>query len=418
MSLITTLGASSDEKSLLELLEEYEKALASEKRFHATLDNMMEGFQMISHEWRYLYVNDTVVKQSKYSREELIGFTMMEKYPGIEHTLMFDRLKKCMYERLPEKFENEFTFPDGSQGWFELSIQPVHEGLFILSMDITKRKKAEKDLRLLNEELESLVHVRTQQLSAKNKDIMASITYAERIQSAFLSDTSALLKLLPDSFLINKPKDIISGDFVWYREEGNKILLAVVDCTGHGVPGALMSVICAQKLNEVMRWGVDLSEALQQLNRKIKEAMKQGENSRAWDGMDIALCRIDRDNNIVKYAGANRPIWIMHAGESALKEIKPTNKSIGGLTHDQQYFETHYIQMHPGDVFYLCTDGYADQFGGEKGKKLTTKKFKQLLLEVSHKSMKEQSKYLLDFSRQWMGDNEQVDDMLVLGIRL
>lgn len=131
------------EEELLQLLRNYEQSLASEKKYHATLDHMMEGFQIIDFEFRYAYVNDTVVKQSKYSREELIGYTMMEKYPGIENTELFKTLTRCMKERVAINFENEFDFPDDSKGYFELRIQPVAEGLFILSMDITERKRAE-----------------------------------------------------------------------------------------------------------------------------------------------------------------------------------------------------------------------------------------------------------------------------------
>lgn len=130
---------------VLELLNAAQHALEDERKYHATLDHLLEGFQIIGFDWRYKYVNNTVVKQSKFTREELIGFTMMEKYPGIEHTKIFKTLRLCMDARIPSVFENEFNYPDGSSGWFELSIQPCEEGLTILSNDITERKKAEKN---------------------------------------------------------------------------------------------------------------------------------------------------------------------------------------------------------------------------------------------------------------------------------
>lgn len=133
------------ETEVLEILSSFQKALESEKLYHDTLDNMMEGFQIIGFDWKYLYVNNTVVRQSKFSREELINRTMMEMYPGIENTPMFQALRLCMNARVTKQFENEFKYPDGSSGWFELSIQPVQEGLLILSIDITHRKKAEKE---------------------------------------------------------------------------------------------------------------------------------------------------------------------------------------------------------------------------------------------------------------------------------
>lgn len=145
------------EEDLLALLKDYEQALAAEKKYHATLDHMMEGFQIIDYDFRYIYVNEAVVKQSKYSREDLMGKTMMEKYPGIEHTELFKTLVKCMKEREAINFENEFDFPDGSKGYFELRIQPVKEGLFILSMDISERKHAELSKKEYIKGLEEMI---------------------------------------------------------------------------------------------------------------------------------------------------------------------------------------------------------------------------------------------------------------------
>jgi PAS domain S-box-containing protein len=146
-------------RELLRLLSTYKNALEAEQRYHATLDNMMEGLQIITYDWKYFYVNDTVVKQSKYKREELIGFSIIEKYPGIERSDMFKALAVCMKERSSQNFENKFDYPDGSSGWFELRIQPVSEGLLILSLDITERKKAEEQKRQYIRNLEEMIHM-------------------------------------------------------------------------------------------------------------------------------------------------------------------------------------------------------------------------------------------------------------------
>lgn len=152
------------ETEVLEILSSFQKALESEKLYHDTLDNMMEGFQIIGFDWKYLYVNNTVVRQSKFSREELINRTMMEMYPGIENTPMFQALRLCMNARVTKQFENEFKYPDGSSGWFELSIQPVQEGLLILSIDITHRKKAEKEKREYIKGLEEMIFMTSHKL--------------------------------------------------------------------------------------------------------------------------------------------------------------------------------------------------------------------------------------------------------------
>lgn len=152
------------ETEVIELLDSFQRAIESEKRYHDTLDNMMEGFQIISFDWKYVYVNNTVARQSKCEKEDLINFTMMEKFPGIEHTALFQTLRLCMNARVSRQFENEFNFPDGSSGWFELSIQPTPEGLLILSIDITERKKVEQEKKEYIRGLEEMVFMTSHKL--------------------------------------------------------------------------------------------------------------------------------------------------------------------------------------------------------------------------------------------------------------
>src|ERR1019366_494185 len=190
-------------------------------------------------------------------------------------------------------------------------------------------------------------------------------------------------------------------------------------CTGHGVPGAFMSMVGAGKLNDAVAQSTDTSEILSFLNKGIKTALKQSEGDKATrDGMDIALCSVDTENRIVKYAAANRPIYIIRKGQTEVEEIKATKKAIGGFTEDEQHFDTQEIQLQQGDTFYISTDGYADQFGGKEGKKLMTKKFKEILLEIQDKTMKEQEEHLENFVETWKAGMEQVDDILVIGVRL
>lgn len=265
-------------------------------------------------------------------------------------------------------------------------------------------------------------------IEEKNKDITNSINYAKRIQNAMLPHHKDILEAFPQSFILYKPKDIVSGDFYFFYKKpvsfwggagGKVIFIASVDCTGHGVPGAFMSMIGAGKLNDAVHASSDTSEILSLLNRGIKTALKQSESETSTkDGMDIALCAVDTETRIVKYAAANRPIWIIRSGQTEVEEIKATKKAIGGFTENNQHFDTHEIKLQKGDTFYLSTDGYADTFGGKTNKKLTTKKFKEILLSIQDKTMPEQEKHLDNFIEDWKSGTEQVDDILVIGVRV
>lgn len=255
-------------------------------------------------------------------------------------------------------------------------------------------------------------------IETKNHEITDSINYAKRIQQAKLPSMEAIYSALPDCFVLFKPKDIVSGDFYFFHKDEKSIFIASADCTGHGVPGALMSMIGSEKLDDAMAHSADTSEILRHLNKGIKTSLRQSDSSESTrDGMDIALCRVDTDARVVKYAGANRPIWIIRNGLTTVEEIKATKKAIGGFTEDNQYFDSHEIKLQKGDTFYISTDGYADTFRKD-GKKLMTKRFKELLLSIQDKSLKEQERHLDDFIEDWKGGAEQMDDILVIGVRL
>jgi serine phosphatase RsbU (regulator of sigma subunit) len=255
-------------------------------------------------------------------------------------------------------------------------------------------------------------------IEEKNKDITASIKYAQRIQEAKLPREEEIYSAFSNSFVLFKPKDIVSGDFYSFHKNHQSLFISAADCTGHGVPGAFMSMIGSAKLDEAIANSSDTSEILKYLNKGIKSALQQSEsNESTRDGMDIAICSVDTKKFIVKYSGANRPLWIIRKGASEVEEIKGTKKAIGGLTEDDQHFESHTIKLRSGDTFYITTDGYSDQFGGPFGKKMMTKKFKQILLDIQDKPMTEQKKYLDDFVETWRAEKEQLDDILVIGVR-
>jgi len=285
---------------------------------------------------------------------------------------------------------------------------------YILKENLLRLPSAIKYV-LSKKKVEHLHH----KLEIAHKDINDSINYAKTIQNAMLPDTALLRDSFPESFILFKPKDVLSGDFYWFKKEEDLFLIAVADCTGHGIPGALMSMIGIEKLNNAVLKTNEPSEVLKQLNKSIEIALCQSTlYEHSHDGMDIAHCSIDIENKTLKFAGANRPLWLIRNGQTEIEEIKGTKKAIGGLTTIlNPNFDSHEIKLQQGDTFYLFSDGYADQFGGERQKKLTTKKLKQLLLTIHHQPMHEQQKHLNSFMEEWKAGTEQVDDILVIGIR-
>jgi serine phosphatase RsbU (regulator of sigma subunit) len=261
-------------------------------------------------------------------------------------------------------------------------------------------------------------------IEQKNKEITDSINYARRIQNSLLTTGSILEKNLPEHFILYRPKDIVSGDFYWFHPFEDKTakgsLIAAADCTGHGVPGAFMSLIGKEKLDKAASITTSPGKILSFLNVNVKNALQQDSTQLARDGMDIALVRLELKGQTaqLKYAGANRPIWIIRNGTEVIEEIKATKHAIAGFTSDEQAFEEHDIELSKGDTFYIFSDGYADQFGGDKHKKLTTKTFKKLLISQQSKTLQQQETYYNEFIDRWMDEQEQIDDMLMIGIRV
>jgi serine phosphatase RsbU (regulator of sigma subunit) len=259
-----------------------------------------------------------------------------------------------------------------------------------------------------------------QLVERKNRSMVDSIEYAKRIQDAKLPSLSYIYETLSDGFILFKPKDIVSGDFYYFfKKDERNIFIAAIDCTGHGIPGAFMTMIASEKLYEAVRNSSNTSEILQLVNIGIKKALKQSDDfESSKDGMDIALCKLDIINNTIEFTGANRPIWIVRKGQYDIEEVRGNKNSIGGFTNNDIQFESHKIQLQKEDTFYLFTDGYADTFAKNVRLKLTTKKMKEIVLSINHLPMHEQSDYLDASIENWKNGEEQTDDILVMGFRL
>ena len=300
----------------------------------------------------------------------------------------------------------------------------------------------------LLQNMENQVRVRTAEvvkqkeiIEEKNKDITDSIHYAQRIQNVILPPMGEFQDNFVESFVVFKPRDIVSGDFYWVEEVEDKIYLAVVDCTGHGVPGALVSVVGANGLNRCLL-EFDLrapAEILNKLSQLVTETFEKTD-SQVKDGMDIALCCIDKKTNELTFSGAYNPLWIIREnvedatalegfnltkeGSKTLIEIKSDKQPIG-YSYQPKPFKTVNFQLKPSDAIYIFSDGFADQFGGHEkviinkgGKKFKTVNFKKLLLSLSHKELDEQKSIIEETFETWKGDLEQVDDVCILGVRI
>ena len=253
----------------------------------------------------------------------------------------------------------------------------------------------------------------------RNQELTDSIVYAKRIQDAILPDKEMKYRLFPDSFVLLKPKDVVSGDFYWFTEKNGKKLIAAVDCTGHGVPGAFMSMIGIAFLNEIVneKGITNPGEILSELRHLIIQALKQtGAEGEQKDGMDISILSFDEKNNMVEFAGANNPLW--HYSNGIMNEQKADKRSIGFFRGKGLPFTNHTIEYKKGDTFYIFTDGYADQFGGPKGKKFKYRQFQELLITSIQEPLQKQEEILTEIFNEWKGNLEQVDDICVIGVRV
>jgi serine phosphatase RsbU (regulator of sigma subunit) len=315
----------------------------------------------------------------------------------------------------------------------------------------TIREKEEKQqiLQNQNERLEQQVTERTREINAqknllqdKQKEILDSIHYAKRLQEAILPPLTFIDEHVPKNFVLYQPKDVVAGDFYWAETKDNKFFIAAADCTGHGVPGAMVSVVCSNALNRtVNEFGItDTGKILDKTRELVLETFAKG-NAEVKDGMDISLLCIDKQNNKAFWSGANNSLWYVsypvtssevekstdagldsarpdtNVGLANLIEIKADKQPIGKTDHAKP-FTTHEIALQEGMLFYLFTDGYADQFGGPKGKKFKYKPLNELLLTNFHLPLEEQKIHLKNIFDTWKGDLEQVDDVCVIGVKI
>ena len=293
-------------------------------------------------------------------------------------------------------------------------------------------KKEKKILEEIVTERTREVVTQKEQIAEKSKEITDSINYAKGIQDAILPSKEFIKQAFPESFILFKPKDIVSGDFYWMEKVEGRTLFAAVDCTGHGVPGAFVSMVGANGLNRsVKEYGItEPAKILDRLSALVEETF-----SKRKDGMDIALCAIDAKQNTLEYAGANNPMYLIRANNillvmdgltiepsvrqdnHALYEIKADKQPIGSF-EGRRNFSNRILELCANDIIYVFTDGYADQFGGPKGKKFKYSKLKELFITLYQKPMEEQKEVLDKAIEDWKGTHEQIDDICIVSVRI
>ncbi len=289
-------------------------------------------------------------------------------------------------------------------------------------------------LKAQNQRLEETVAERTEEIRHKNaalehsymeiaeqkQEITDSINYAQRIQQAILPLEENIEQYISEYFVLFQPKDIVSGDFYWFANTNGRSIFVCADCTGHGVPGAFMSMIGSDKLNQAILEGqlTNPADILSFVNVGIKRALRQNEEAEnaSRDGMDATIVSIDKQNMNLQVSGAHNSLVLIRDGE--LLEFKTTKVAVAGFTPEDQVYDLTEYDLKEGDCLYMTTDGYVDQFGGPKGKKLKSAVYKRMLLDIWQKPMDEQRAYLTNYMKDWMGDHEQIDDICVVGIRV
>lgn len=350
------------------------------------------------------YVNDNFTKVSKFTAEEAIGQTHQIINSGYHPRAFWKEMWQTIGNGKIWRAEVCNRAKDGALYWVDSSIIPVlndkgkPEEYLAIRFVITKQKEAEKKLK------------------SRNAKITSSLNYAKRIQSAILPSKQKITKLIPEHFVLFQPKDTVSGDFYWISEAAGKTILVAADCTGHGVPGAFMSMISTMLLDKLVNIkGITAPDILlNELHRNTYTVLKQEETGNQ-DGMDISICTIDHEEGILEFAGARNPLVIIENG--VFKKIKGDRMSIGGGQLKRPAFTKHQFSLQPNAFYYMFSDGFQDQFGGPFNKKFMAKRFYSLLQAASLIPISEQQQMLKRELDNWSSVSDQTDDVLIIGFQ-
>lgn len=407
---------------MFEKRKDFDKAL---EYFTKCMDYANSKLSAETYMKMYLYIADIYKRQSKYKEalehyekykswsDSIYNVKDIRKQTELKLGFEFNQVE----EKLKEKAETERKINDAERAKDRQFLKYLWIGLGMVSFFLLLAVRFYITKRKANHVLEKQkveTEIQKKLVEEKNREITDSINYAHHIQNACLPEEDELKRLFPQHALFFQPKDVVSGDFYWAEKKDDSVMIAVADCTGHGVPGAITSMIGSMLLNEIfhVKKIYRPDEVLIELNRLVMLTLRQKPGSLSKDGMDVAFCNWNQKTNLLMYSGANRPVYILRKGEKLI-ELKPTKQSVGGLIGELQPYQYHEIQLQKGDTVVLSTDGFADQFGGTNEKKFTTKLFKSKLEEMTGEETSGQISSLKNEFRRWQGEYNQTDDVLV-----
>lgn len=389
---------------------------------HLALKNAFEKMNNIEkayyHYQEYITARDSIYNEKNKKEQfksELIYEYDKKRYTDSLDQVLLSKIQKEELGREREKTETQKKLSYTALAGFLL--------MLLLALFIYKGYKEKQRSNKIISDQKNKVEIQKHEiefqksiLETKNKEVTDSINYAKRLQDAILPPLSQIKEHLPESFILYQPKDIVAGDFYWMEIVENNILIAAADCTGHGVPGALVSVVCSNALNRAVKeFGIlEPGKILDKVRELVIETFEKSE-SEVKDGMDISLCLLNKNTKELKWAGANNPLWIVRKNE--LIEFKSNKQAIGKID-DPILFTTHTISWQQNDCIYIFTDGLADQFGGPRGKKFKYSQLKEELIMNSQETAEKQLELLMKRIQNWKGNFEQVDDILVIGMKI
>ncbi len=417
MYVYNNIGSIYTEQGLLDKALEWQNKSLNLALKHKVIDNIRYAYQMLS----VTYENKGDYKKAYEShklyiqyKDSILNESTSKQISELDKKFETEKKNKELIKKDAELLKQNLKIDKqaNQRNYLLIGLALMIVLAIFIYRGYRQKQKANDIIALQKNEVEKQKEV----IEEKQKEIVDSITYAKRLQHAILPPLKLVKEHFPESFVLFKPKDIVAGDFYWMEIIGKTVYIAAADCTGHGVPGAMVSVVCSNALNRTVKeFSIkEPGKILDKVRDLVIETFEKSE-SEVKDGMDISLCAVDLKNNSMLWAGANNPLWIIR--ENKLIEFKPNKQPIG-KTEKPTPFTSETIKLQKNDSLYLFTDGYADQFGGKKGKKFKYKQLHEFLIEINGQSMNEQESILVKKMEEWKGKLEQVDDILIIGLKI
>lgn len=371
-----------------------------------------------------IHASEQFCAMSGYTEQELIGQRHSITNSGYHSREFFENMWHTIKAGKPWRGEIRNRAKDGRFYWVDSNILPVTNaneeiiGFLSLRIEITEKVVLREQLQRMKDSMKEMTRLRSSQMSIRNDDIMASLRYAQRIQNALMPSKDCIQRVLPQSFVLHRPKGLVSGDFYFFKQDDDVVYFAAADGTGHGVPGAFLSIIGSENLEMAIKESANTGNVLSFMNRAIHRSLGRSKTDEALlDGLELALCKMDLRTGKLQFSGAHRPLWILRNGKDSIEVVKGNRQSLCETTQVDFEFDSHEVQLNEGDTVYICSDGFADTYDETGANKLKTIGFKKLLVQMKDQSMPAQHDGLNSFLNDYIGYGNQTDDILVFGVR-